>query len=693
MSEEEIAAQATKVMEKVKASYPIKGTDTDSEASYEEEPFIFDTKDELAQALSETEAAQTIRDIAIANEQFFRIRNKELEKTIAEQGLQIADFQQITSLSEKYEESLVNDIAERDELIKELQAQVQKSEQQRETDVSDKNKLLKSVTDLTDKLAKSCNDDTIKHLTEEMKKLRAEKAHTEELVHCLEIERNDAEELSFVVANLEEELKTSESLRKELEEKALAHSSDDRVKRSEYEESLASKFAIEQNLVTAETSIKSLKAELNEKETACDKCFEDISIMENKIASGKVLQEELEKELDAYKLRCQDAEGLSFVVSDLEEKLEASDFAKNRLREEVATLQRTEEDKTLDQEQALAKITSLTKELASSESVKKDLYKQLAQSKEDESNHQKNLVALSNLEQEMANIDSERKLLKAELEDKVNRSEYERSTAHIFTLEQELAYAESSCEEVKKELLEIRTERVDFLTKISLLEDELVSTKKQVDEKEYRNEKNLLQISSLKQDLLSTKSSTRVLEEKLDEKKLDRSEYEECLANTFTLEQELANTEYSRRELQKELEENKVTVSTYEKCLEKISTLEEEFNSTKYEKDDLEREIQQHKTLLSCQQAELDSSDNLKKDLENDLNRAKATAAQYEHAIVKISALEQQLEATDLSRKDLERDLDAEKTSNEHSVTKITTLEEALTSAGGFEKKRTREIS
>ena len=161
MSKEDIAAAAAGVRAAIQASTPICGKPLLNETTKQERSTSDEAAEQLSQALVDSDAANTICSIAVANERASRVQvanlqaqviviKKKLEK---ERENQENSQQNCIFLLEKKQETFINSLTEKDEEIKRLKEKAQRGKQQRHADAVIRQKLQKTVSTLTQRLA------------------------------------------------------------------------------------------------------------------------------------------------------------------------------------------------------------------------------------------------------------------------------------------------------------------------------------------------------------------------------------------------------------------------------------------------------------------------------------------------------------------------------------------------------------
>lgn len=194
MSKEDVSLSAAGVQAAIRASHPMRG---DRSGMVEETTKqVISTYDEaaeqLSQALVDADAANTLRSIAIANEEASKVQVKNLQSQVIGIKKQLERERENKERSEnciflleKKQETFIASLTKRDEEIKILKEQTQRDKQQRHSDAVMRQKLKKTVSNLTERLDGN-DEESVEYWKVEAERLIGLNVQASEKQHSLE---------------------------------------------------------------------------------------------------------------------------------------------------------------------------------------------------------------------------------------------------------------------------------------------------------------------------------------------------------------------------------------------------------------------------------------------------------------------------------------------------------------------------
>ena len=157
-SRQDVASAASGVRVLLQKSHPTHGAGMGASREFISDP----VEEQLAQALAEADAANTISEVARANEEVFRVQIRELKEKIIGMQKQLKEEEQgrerhenCIFLLERKQQTLVTALAKKDTDIDSLQNRIKDDKKLRQSEAAMRNKLKHSVSCLTEKLNSS----------------------------------------------------------------------------------------------------------------------------------------------------------------------------------------------------------------------------------------------------------------------------------------------------------------------------------------------------------------------------------------------------------------------------------------------------------------------------------------------------------------------------------------------------------
>jgi predicted nucleic acid-binding Zn-ribbon protein len=190
-SREDVEIIASRIKARIKSEHPIHGAVYKLKAQLEQQKET-EREEEMQQALAEVEAAYTIRDVAVANEQAAKMQIQELKDEMVcikkDLELEIENKERQEScvfMLEKKNQTLMSSISEKDAEIEKLKEQVKKDAEQRKSDSVMRQKLKKTIASLSERLNEN-SEESIEYWKAESERLQEDKMQAEEKQKSLE---------------------------------------------------------------------------------------------------------------------------------------------------------------------------------------------------------------------------------------------------------------------------------------------------------------------------------------------------------------------------------------------------------------------------------------------------------------------------------------------------------------------------